>query len=90
MLILTCPYCGPRDEVEFLNGGEGHVDRPTIDSATDAEWTDYLFLHTNPRGDLRERWVHAYGCGRWFHVVRDTLTHAVTASYGIDEAGPRT
>jgi sarcosine oxidase delta subunit len=34
--------------------------------------------------------VHAYGCGRWFHVVRDTLTHAVTASYGIDEAGPRT
>ena len=28
MLIIECPYCGPRDQSEFSNGGEAHVKRP--------------------------------------------------------------
>ena len=28
MLIITCPFCGPRDEVEFACGGEAHITRP--------------------------------------------------------------
>jgi sarcosine oxidase, subunit delta len=84
MLTIDCPHCGPRDETEFVNGGEGHVDRPPP-SATDVEWADYLFYHDNPKGPLRERWLHAYGCRRWFHVVRDTADHGISGVYGILE-----
>ncbi|MFO1061925.1 MAG: sarcosine oxidase subunit delta [Dongiaceae bacterium] len=28
MLLITCPYCGPRDEEEFSYGGEAHIARP--------------------------------------------------------------
>ena len=31
MLIITCPFCGPRDEVEFACGGEAHIARPLAD-----------------------------------------------------------
>lgn len=83
MLTIPCPYCGPRDETEFVNGGEGHVDRP-IPAASDAEWADYLFFHHNPRGPLRERWLHAFGCLRWFHAARDTASHRILLTYPID------
>ncbi len=26
MLLIACPWCGPRDETEFNCGGEGHID----------------------------------------------------------------
>ncbi len=87
MLLIDCPHCGPRDETEFVNGGEAHLARPTPD-VNDDVWAAYLFLRSNPRGALSERWHHLYGCRRWFHVTRDTLTHAITASYGIDETPP--
>jgi len=83
MLIITCPTCGDRDETEFVNGGEGHVDRPP-ETVSDAAWAEYLFFHDNPRGALRERWLHAFGCRRWFHAVRDTADHRVTLTYAID------
>jgi heterotetrameric sarcosine oxidase delta subunit len=86
MLSITCPWCGARDEDEFLNGGEAHVARPA--AATGAEWTDYLFFHDNPRGLLRERWVHIYGCRRWFNAVRDTVNHRIVATYRNDEPMP--
>ena len=28
MLLITCPYCGQRDESEFACGGEAHIARP--------------------------------------------------------------
>lgn len=84
MLTITCPHCGPRDETEFVNGGEGHAARPAAD-VSDENWAAYLFFHANPRGDLDERWCHAYGCGLWFHATRCTATHRVSATYGIAE-----
>ena len=85
MLSIQCPYCGPRDETEFLNGGEGHLDRPVPPEAViDKDWAEYLFFHDNPKGDLRERWLHAFGCRRWFHAVRSTADHAITLTYPID------
>ncbi len=87
MLLIPCPHCGPRDETEFVSGGEAHLVRPDP-ACSDAEWTDYLFLRMNPRGALNERWQHLYGCRRWFHVTRDTVTHAITATYAIDEKAP--
>lgn len=85
MLLLDCPFCGPRAEIEFTCGGRSHVQRPPL-QATDAEWAQYLFFQPNPKGLLRERWRHVAGCGLWFNVERDTVTHAITQIYRMDEA----
>jgi len=82
MLLIDCPWCGPRDETEFRCGGEAHIARPTDPGAlTDAQWADFLFMRANTKGDYAERWVHSSGCRRWFNVVRSTVTHRISAVY---------
>jgi heterotetrameric sarcosine oxidase delta subunit len=88
MMQLSCPWCGPRDEVEFVCGGAGHIARPGLDSS-DAAWGDYLFFRDNPKGLHLERWRHAYGCGQWFNVARHTVTHEVVRVYGATEPAPQ-
>ena len=89
MLLVSCPWCGPRDELEFRYGGEAHIARPADPEAlTDQEWADYLFLRNNPKGPFRERWVHAHGCRRWFNVLRDTVSHEILAVYKMGESPP--
>ncbi len=85
MLLIDCPWCGPRDEIEFSYGGESHLRRPD----NDAEWTEYLFFRKNPKGLAFERWVHAQGCRQWFNLARDTVSHRVLAIYAMGEAPPR-
>jgi len=80
MLRLDCPWCGTRDELEFSFGGESHIMRPAPD-ASDAMWSNYLFNKENPKGIHYERWMHSYGCRRWFNVARDTVTHEIHAIY---------
>ncbi len=87
MLRLSCPWCGTRDELEFSFVGESNVTRPTLD-ASDAVWSDYLFNKENPKGVHYEQWLHKYGCGRWFNIVRDTVTHEIYAVYGMGEPKP--
>src|SRR3546814_5329175 len=73
MLLIDCPFCGPRAEIEFRCGGESHIQRPgPHDRVSDAEWADYLFNRENPKGEHRERWFHSAGCRRWFNAARDT------------------
>ena len=48
---------------------------------TDAEWADFLFMRTNPKGAHQERWVHTHGCRRWFNVERHTVTNAIVRAY---------
>jgi sarcosine oxidase subunit delta len=86
MLLIPCPWCGPRDETEFHYGGEAHIARPAAPDAP--EWSQYLFMRNNPKGRFRERWLHSLGCRRWFNVLRDTVSHEIVASYRIGEAGP--
>ena len=89
MLQLPCPWCGPRDEVEFTHGGEAHRVRPAVPERTgDAAWADYLFMRTNPKGLHLERWVHTHGCRRWFNAARDTTTERIHAVYRIGEPPP--
>ncbi|MDE2398897.1 MAG: sarcosine oxidase subunit delta [Burkholderiales bacterium] len=89
MLQIPCPHCGPRPEPEFTFGGSSHVRRPTLDeNASDAAWGDYLFFRDNPRGAHAECWRHTYGCSEWFNIVRDTVTHEVTAVYTMDAPRP--
>ena len=45
-------------------------------------------MRTNRKGLNLERWVHTHGCGRWFNVARDTVTHRIEAVYGMGEAPP--
>ena len=89
MHIINCPYCGQRDEHEFQYGGEGHIMRPKNPNAlSDDEWADYVFSRTNPKGWHYERWLHAAGCGRWFNVVRNTVTHEIHCTYKVDDPKP--
>ena len=57
MMQLKCPWCGIRDESEFVCGGTTHLARPPL-TATDAEWAEYLFFRDNPKGVHLERWRH--------------------------------
>ena len=86
MLLIECPWCGPRAETEFSYGGEAGIARPTDpDALSDAEWADYLFYRSNPRGAHRELWNHDQGCRRWFGVERDTITYRIERSYVLSQ-----
>jgi len=87
MLQIPCPCCGVRDEVEFRFGGESHVARPAPETS-DAEWSNYLFCRKNPHGIHYERWCHSFGCGQWFNVARNTLSHEIRAVYRMGESRP--
>ncbi len=87
MLRIPCPHCGLRDEPEFSFGGPSHVARPAP-SCSDGFWTSYLFNRHNPKGLHFERWCHSYGCGRWFNVARDTVTHQIVSVYSMQDAKP--
>lgn len=76
MLLIHCPWCGPRAEPEFSYGGEAGITRPlNHEEITDREWGDYVFMRDNPRGISHEQWVHSQGCRRWFKATRDTVTY---------------
>ncbi len=91
MLIIPCPYCGPRDEIEFVCGGEAHIARPPAEhKITDSEFADYLFFRDNPKGVFLERWRHSAGCRRWFNVARDTVTHKIIEAYPMGSLPKKT
>ena len=78
MLRITCPWCGDRHESEFVCGGTHEKVRPDRpESLSDEEWIDYLTVAPNPVGPLVEKWWHRHGCGLWFSLERNTLTHEV-------------
>jgi sarcosine oxidase subunit delta len=87
MMYIACPWCGIRDESEFLCGGTSHIARPELD-ASDVAWGGYLYFRDNPKGVLRERWRHMFGCGQWFNVARHTVTHEIIAIYTMSEPAP--
>jgi sarcosine oxidase subunit delta len=87
--LINCPWCGPREEVEFHYGGQAHVTYPPNSAElSDEEWAQYLFVRDNTRGLFAERWVHAVGCRRWFNAIRDTATHRFHRVYRPDEQKP--
>jgi sarcosine oxidase subunit delta len=89
MLLIPCPYCGPRPELEFAYGGEAGIARPADPAAlTDEEWGAFLYLRSNPRGPHNERWRHVHGCGRFFNARRDTVSDVFAASWKVGEAPP--
>jgi sarcosine oxidase, subunit delta len=91
MLLITCPHCGPRAEIEFRCGGEAHIARPSDPSQlSDEQWAEFLFYRSSPKGVHAERWMHAHGCQRWFNAVRDTVSDRILATYPAGSPRPDT
>jgi sarcosine oxidase, subunit delta len=89
MLLIHCPYCGPRPEIEFRYGREAHIARPADPAAVDdAVWGAFLYWRTNRKGLHAERWRHLHGCGRFFNAVRDTVSDKFVATYEIGAPKP--
>ena len=76
MLLIRCPWCGPRDHTEFVYGGDATAKRPADPLVTsDEEWFAYIYLRDNPKGPHTEYWQHVLGCRRWFKLTRNTATN---------------
>jgi sarcosine oxidase subunit delta len=89
MLLITCPCCGVQgEETEFHAGGEGHIKRLASAENTQEELGEYLFSRANPKGVHAERWWHQFGCGKWFHALRDTRTLEIYGVYDITASEP--
>jgi sarcosine oxidase subunit delta len=76
MMLIDCPYCGPRAHVEFVY--ERTLDSILPLDATPTDAARILYERQNPRGPSRELWRHTYGCRGWLCVTRHTLTHKIT------------
>jgi sarcosine oxidase subunit delta len=89
MILISCPYCGPRNSNEFTYFGELEA-RPAVGGVSEAQWRDYLYAEKNPAGLTTEKWQHSAGCGKFFVVERHTVTNEVRRTYlpGAREAGP--
>jgi sarcosine oxidase subunit delta len=90
MLLIPCPYCRmERPELEFHYGGEAHVVRPANPGVVnDADWAEFLYFRSNPKGVLAERWRHISGCGRFFNCLRDTVSDRFLAVYKAGDSRP--
>lgn len=90
MLLISCPFCGPRPENEFHYGGEAHIARPTDPSALDDDaWAAFLYQRSNPKGVHAERWCHIHGCRRFFNCLRDTRSDEILATYQLRQPRPQ-
>ena len=88
MLRINCPCCGVlADETELHCDGQAHIKWQGTGSS-DLEFETYLFARSNPLGVHFERWRHVYGCGKWFHVARCTLTMQVFGVYSAQTHAP--
>jgi sarcosine oxidase, subunit delta len=89
MLLIDCPHCGSRPEIEFRYGGEAHIARAEDPSKlSDEAWAEFLFYRTSPKSWHAERWNHAHGCQRWFNAVRDTVHDKIMSTYKMGTPKP--
>ena len=88
MIVLQCPWCGPRNVTEFHSLGEV-LERPDPRRATRSEWRSYLYLRSNRAGRVHERWFHRAGCRRYFDAERDTRDNTVFATWRLGQEGPQ-
>jgi sarcosine oxidase subunit delta len=67
--------------------GEAHIARPTP-AVSDQDMAEFLYLRTNPKGLIAERWRHIHGCARFFNAVRNTVTDKFVTVYKSGEPKP--
>jgi sarcosine oxidase subunit delta len=89
MLLIPCPYCGARPELEFRYAGEaGLVRSSDAEHLSDQQWADYLYMRANRKGIHAERWRHTFGCGRFFNCIRNTVSDVIVTTYRCGEPAP--
>jgi sarcosine oxidase, subunit delta len=79
VILLPCPYCGPRNASEFRYVGELSA-RPDPNATSVEEWRSFLYTRLNPASWTTETWFHRAGCRQHFVVERHTVTNEVRAS----------
>ena len=85
MLLIPCPYCGPRDQSEFDYGGRV-IALPGLEASAE-DWHQALHLSCDNDRRVDEHWYHGAGCERWIRVSRDLYSHEISEVAGIgDEA----
>lgn len=87
MKLLSCPINGVRPVSEFAYGGEVR-DMPSPESASDAQWADYVFNRSGAGGIKKEWWCHTPS-NVWFIAERNSLTDEVLRTYLFGRAGER-
>jgi sarcosine oxidase, subunit delta len=87
MQVFPCPFCGPRDEIEFHYVGEPKARPEPAGSVSDAEWADYLWFNANSKGIAREIWLHLT-CMEMFAMTRDTGLNATVDADTAARAAP--
>jgi heterotetrameric sarcosine oxidase delta subunit len=80
MLLITCPWCGPRAQSEFSYETDATLERPAMDVTDPTAHFDYVYQRDPRRGEQDELWRHGAGCGKFVKVRRDTLTHEISAT----------
>ncbi len=83
-MLIGCACCGSRDVSEFTYFGDATVVRPALDAAAQA-WFATVYQRRNPKGSHTEFWQHSAGCRAFLRVVRNTLTHEISA---VELVGP--
>jgi len=76
-MLIACPYCGPRDLVEFTYQGDATRSRPDPASTDQDAWSAYVYDRPNPAGEHSEYWQHSGGCRAHLLIVRNTVTHEI-------------
>ena len=77
MLLIACPHCGPRAQIEFVY--ERTLDSIVPVAAEPAEAMRRLYTRENPRGVSEELWRHTHGCRAWLLIVRHRISHDITS-----------
>jgi heterotetrameric sarcosine oxidase delta subunit len=87
-MLISCPYCGPRDVSEFTYQGDGNRTRPDPASTDAAAWNAYVFDRSNVAGEHREFWQHSGGCRSHLTLLRNTVTHKVSSARMVRDRQP--
>ena len=75
MLLIDCPHCGPRAQIEFTY--ERTLDSIVMLDMPADEAVTRLYARANPRGLDDELWRHSFGCRQWLLLRRDRVSHAI-------------
>ena len=79
MKLMHCPVNGPRPVLEFSCVGELRP-MPDPNSASDAQWADYV-LHRNGAPGIKKEWWCHVPSNTWFIAERDTARDDILRTY---------
>jgi heterotetrameric sarcosine oxidase delta subunit len=80
MTRIVCPFCGPRELVEF----EFHKTLPNAGEDAFAR----AYLRIDSANESREHWQHAHGCRAWLEIHRNPSTGEVLITRLLGRGAP--